>query len=210
MNQYLLQAQLQQQPSFFTGDPNAALTNLLLAQSMASGASGFNPGFNRLLSPSSSSAGAAYTSASGPITASLLARARQNLAPGRQHENPQSQFSQSAAAIPQRNAASASIDIPSQGSQLGQQATSRTANPSGRAPLPPPVDTSNKNILYLPSDEDNVNAFQRYARQQIEFFEAGEIDARGSAQGRNKPVVLGQGKTFQLGCDERLYCLRLH
>jgi stress response protein SCP2 len=43
-----------------------------------------------------------------------------------------------------------------------------------------------------PSDESSLSAFQAYARQQIEFFEAVEKDVSQGARGRNVPISLGQ------------------
>jgi hypothetical protein len=48
------------------------------------------------------------------------------------------------------------------------------------------------NILYLSCDPDNLNPYQVVVRRNIEIFEAQEIDVESGAQGRNRPVVLGQ------------------
>jgi hypothetical protein len=47
-------------------------------------------------------------------------------------------------------------------------------------------------ILYLEMDDDNLSAYQCLVRQHIEIFEASEIDLKANAQGRNKPICLGQ------------------
>jgi hypothetical protein len=54
--------------------------------------------------------------------------------------------------------------------------------PSGRAPIP----------IYLDYDEEVLTRYQCLLRKQIELFEAGPDDVRGSAQGRNTPIHLGQ------------------
>jgi hypothetical protein len=48
------------------------------------------------------------------------------------------------------------------------------------------------NILYLSCDPDNLSPYQVAVRRNIEIFEAHEIDVESGAQGRNRPVVLGQ------------------
>jgi hypothetical protein len=47
-------------------------------------------------------------------------------------------------------------------------------------------------MLYLEMDDDNLSAYQCLVRKHIEIFEASEIDLRANAQGRNKPICLGQ------------------
>ncbi|KAG7350795.1 hypothetical protein IV203_010155 [Nitzschia inconspicua] len=42
------------------------------------------------------------------------------------------------------------------------------------------------------TDESSLSTFQCYARKQIEFFEALEIDVSQGARGRNAPITLGQ------------------
>jgi hypothetical protein len=54
--------------------------------------------------------------------------------------------------------------------------------PSGRAPIP----------MYLDYDDEVLTRYQCLLRKQIELFEAGPDDVRGSAQGRNTPINLGQ------------------
>jgi hypothetical protein len=48
------------------------------------------------------------------------------------------------------------------------------------------------NMLYLSCDPDNLSRYQVAVRRNIEIFEAQEIDVESGAQGRNRPVVLGQ------------------
>lgn len=56
------------------------------------------------------------------------------------------------------------------------------------------VDNSNTKsvLLYFPTDDDSLSPYQAYARQQVELFEAQEVDVSTGAQGRNKPVKVGQ------------------
>jgi hypothetical protein len=46
--------------------------------------------------------------------------------------------------------------------------------------------------LYLTCDDNIMSKYQCFARKHIELFEAGEEDIVSNAQGRNKPIVLGQ------------------
>jgi hypothetical protein len=46
--------------------------------------------------------------------------------------------------------------------------------------------------IYLDYDEEILTRYQCLLRKQIELFEAGPDDVRGSAQGRNTPIQLGQ------------------
>ena len=57
-------------------------------------------------------------------------------------------------------------------------ATSRT----GRPPIQ----------LYLTCDDDAMSQYQCFVRKQIELFEANIEDVESNAQGRNKPIILGQ------------------
>jgi len=46
--------------------------------------------------------------------------------------------------------------------------------------------------LYLPCDDEALSPYQCMVRQQIELFEAVEEDVNTNAQGRNRPICLGQ------------------
>lgn len=46
--------------------------------------------------------------------------------------------------------------------------------------------------LYLSCDDTVMSPYQVFARRQIELFEANWDDIESNAQGRNKPIVLGQ------------------
>jgi hypothetical protein len=47
-------------------------------------------------------------------------------------------------------------------------------------------------VLYREMDERNLSQYQCMARQQMEVFEASHHDVRRSAQGRNRPILVGQ------------------
>lgn len=51
--------------------------------------------------------------------------------------------------------------------------------------------------LALPGDVERLSEYQTFLRQQLEFFQAGPLDAQTNAQGRKRPVVVGQGKFTQ-------------
>jgi hypothetical protein len=53
---------------------------------------------------------------------------------------------------------------------------------TGQQPLP----------LYISCDDESLSAYQCLARRQIELFEASAEDVESNAQGRNKPIILGQ------------------
>ena len=46
--------------------------------------------------------------------------------------------------------------------------------------------------LDMPYDSQALNDYQSLLRKQIELFETGPADVQGKAQGRNRPVVMGQ------------------
>ena len=47
-------------------------------------------------------------------------------------------------------------------------------------------------VLYVKGDEQYLTEYQCLLRKQLEMFEAGPNDLRGSTQGRNIPILLGQ------------------
>ena len=59
-------------------------------------------------------------------------------------------------------------------------------------------------LLYVPSDNESISPYQCFARQNIELFQAQEVDVQTGAQGRNKPVKLGQ---VGIRC---IHCADLH
>jgi hypothetical protein len=67
------------------------------------------------------------------------------------------------------------------------------ANPPLAAPASTPRVTGRGTIiLYQESDDSTLSPYQCLARKQLELFEATQEDVDGGAQGRNKPIVLGQ------------------
>ena len=67
-----------------------------------------------------------------------------------------------------------------------QQQEGKEASSSSRRKVGDPI------MLYLPSDDLNLSEYQCLARRQIELFAAQQIDVDSNAQGRNKPIVMGQ------------------
>ena len=47
-------------------------------------------------------------------------------------------------------------------------------------------------VLYIACDDDSLSDYQCLVRRQIEVFEATMEDVESNAQGRNRPIVLGQ------------------
>ena len=63
-----------------------------------------------------------------------------------------------------------------------QQTESSSTGISGRPPVP----------LYISCDDDSLSEYQCLVRKHIELFEAEIEDIESNAQGRNRPIVLGQ------------------
>jgi hypothetical protein len=81
--------------------------------------------------------------------------------------------------------------------------TSRVGQFTGMADTPfysrtgrPPIQ------LYLTCDDDAMSAHQCFVRKHIELFEADFEDIESNAQGRNKPIVLGQVGVRCRHCNE--------
>ncbi len=47
-------------------------------------------------------------------------------------------------------------------------------------------------IIHVPSDDSALSPYQCLVRWQIELFEASEADIHATAQGRNRPIIVGQ------------------
>jgi hypothetical protein len=47
-------------------------------------------------------------------------------------------------------------------------------------------------VLYMSCDDDSLSEYQCLVRKQIELFEARREDVDSNAQGRNRPIVMGQ------------------
>jgi hypothetical protein len=67
-----------------------------------------------------------------------------------------------------------------------------------------PRPNSNAITLYMNSDEETLSQYQCVVRKQIELFAAETVDVETNAQGRNKPIVLGQ---VGIRC---LHCASIH
>jgi hypothetical protein len=98
-----------------------------------------------------------------------------------------------------------SMNMPAQSSQfsipppmrLAQAQTVAAAQPQeigvpGSAQKTPALTNRKPVLLFLEYDEHNLTEYQRLIRQNVELFEAGPEEVRGSAQGRNIPILLGQ------------------
>jgi hypothetical protein len=67
-------------------------------------------------------------------------------------------------------------------SASNSQGSSNSNAVTGRPPIP----------LYLTCDDDSLSEYQCLVRRHIELFEAAVEDVESNAQGRNRPIVLGQ------------------
>jgi hypothetical protein len=74
---------------------------------------------------------------------------------------------------------------------LQQQVPVPTASPAETSESPR-ITGRPSSILYLSCDADSLSAYQCLVRKQIELFEAVKDDVETNAQGRNRPIVLGQ------------------
>jgi hypothetical protein len=71
----------------------------------------------------------------------------------------------------------------------------------GQAPEAEIPVNPNAVTLYTPEDDQSLSQYQCVVRKQIELFEAGPIDVDTNAQGRNKPIMLGQVGIRCLHCS---------
>jgi hypothetical protein len=71
----------------------------------------------------------------------------------------------------------------------------------GQAPEAEIPVNPNAVVLYTPEDDQSLSQYQCVVRKQIELFEAGPIDVDTNAQGRNKPIILGQVGIRCLHCS---------
>lgn len=79
------------------------------------------------------------------------------------------------------------------------------ANLLSRLAPPPTVETNpNALTLYRSEDDRALSPYQCLVRKQIELFAADVVDVESNAQGRNRPIVLGQ---VGIRC---LYCSAQH
>lgn len=82
------------------------------------------------------------------------------------------------------------------------QASRRIEEQIGMMDTVPAVPVNpNAITLYVPEDDQSLSQYQCAVRKQIEIFEAGPIDVDTNAQGRNKPIMLGQVGIRCLHCS---------
>jgi hypothetical protein len=73
------------------------------------------------------------------------------------------------------------------------QAQGYATRVAAAAPAEPPGLTGRPPVpVYLDYDHQTLTGYQCLLRRQVELFETGPDDIRGSAQGRNTPILLGQ------------------
>jgi hypothetical protein len=63
---------------------------------------------------------------------------------------------------------------------------------SMQVPLDPNMTGRSPTIIYMSCDDDSLSEYQCLVRKQIELFEARREDVDSNAQGRNRPIVMGQ------------------
>lgn len=90
---------------------------------------------------------------------------------------------QSPAPVPQQGTATAA------GSSSG---TTSAASASSTQPSDSRLSGRSSIALYMSCDDEALSEYQCLVRKNIELFEATHVDVESNAQGRNKPIVLGQ------------------
>jgi hypothetical protein len=63
---------------------------------------------------------------------------------------------------------------------------------SMQGPVDPDMTGRPPTVIYMSCDDDSLSEYQCLVRQQIELFEARREDVDSNAQGRNRPIVMGQ------------------
>ena len=97
----------------------------------------------------------------------------------------------------------ASLQLPQQNPTVASSTPSffvplARATSSATGPAPTATDElstisrGRSRILHVPSDDDLLSPYQCLVRKQIEVFQASKEDIHASAQGRNRPIILGQ------------------
>ena len=74
------------------------------------------------------------------------------------------------------------FSAPGSGSAASMPAPATDSNLTGRSPIQ----------LYITCDDDSLSEYQCVVRKNIELFEARREDVDSNAQGRNRPIVMGQ------------------
>jgi hypothetical protein len=90
--------------------------------------------------------------------------------------------------------ASASMFAPGRvsSSALGTTCSTISSTTSQEAANSSSSNSDRARVLHVPSDDDLLSPYQCLVRKQIEVFRAGQADIHASAQGRNRPIILGQ------------------
>jgi hypothetical protein len=63
---------------------------------------------------------------------------------------------------------------------------------SMQGPFDPDMTGRPPTVIYMSCDDDSLSEYQCLVRKQIELFEARREDVDSNAQGRNRPIVMGQ------------------
>jgi hypothetical protein len=63
---------------------------------------------------------------------------------------------------------------------------------SMQVPIDPNMTGRPPTVIYMSCDDDSLSEYQCLVRKQIELFEARREDVDSNAQGRNRPIVMGQ------------------
>ena len=87
-----------------------------------------------------------------------------------------------------------------QGVKDAKASKSKSSKVDVNAKLEYNFEPENMKELSLPTDSENLSEYQCLLRQQIILFTVGSADIECSAQGRNKPIVLGQVGTLCRYC----------
>jgi hypothetical protein len=61
-----------------------------------------------------------------------------------------------------------------------------------QVPTDPSMTGRSPTVIYMSCDNDSLSEYQCLVRKQIELFEARREDVDSNAQGRNRPIVMGQ------------------
>jgi len=86
---------------------------------------------------------------------------------------------------------------PTSGGQTGIPGANPASGTGSALPMPAQLPDSNLTgrppiQLYISCDDDSLSDYQCLVRKNIELFEARREDVESNAQGRNRPIVMGQ------------------
>ena len=159
----------------------------------------FSPSFGALTGANNSTAFHPAAAADGPQHSpslgvmELLASAGGPTGPGGYHSAAAS-LVPSSTLHPSEGAGSSSATNPSHSSLSNTvQEDAAIASITQEAEAGPIVASDgDSRLLYAPADDTKLSPYQCLARQQLEFFVVKTDDLEAGAQGRNRPIVLGQ------------------